>query len=40
MQILRGMYGYKIIEGNLENFIQEIPAWIRYVKYLKRNWNK
>lgn len=40
MQILRGMYGHKIIEGNLENFIQEIPAWIRYVKYLKRNWNK
>lgn len=40
MQILRGMYGHKIIEGNLEDFIQEIPAWIRYVKYLKRNWNK
>lgn len=40
MQILRGMYGNKVIGGNLNDFIEEIPAWIRYIKYLKRNWNK
>jgi hypothetical protein len=40
MQILCGMYGNKVIGGNLNNFIEEIPAWIRYIKYLKRNWNK
>ncbi len=40
MQILRGMYGNKVIGGNVDDFIKEIPAWIRYIKYLKRNWNK
>lgn len=40
MQILRGMYGNKVIVGNLDDLIKEIPSWIRYIKYLKRNWNK
>lgn len=40
MQILRGMYGNKVIGGNLDDLIKEILAWIRYIKYLKRNWNK
>lgn len=37
MQILRGMHGNKVIEGNIDDFIEQIPAWIRYIKYLKRN---
>lgn len=37
MQILRGMRGNKVIGGDLDDFIEQIPAWIRYIKYLKRN---
>lgn len=37
MQILRGMYGNKVIGGNVDDFIEQIPAWIRYIKYIKRN---
>lgn len=37
MQILHGMHGNKVIGGNIDDFIEQIPAWIRYIKYLKRN---
>lgn len=36
MQILKGAYGVKEIDGNVETFIKQIPAWIRYIKYVKR----
>lgn len=32
MQVLKGLYTTKIIEGNTENFIEHIPDWVNYMK--------
>lgn len=37
MQILKGLYGIKEIDGNVETFIKQIPAWIRYIKYVRKD---
>ena len=36
MQILKGLYNVKDIEGDVEVFIQYIPDWCRYIKYIKK----
>lgn len=36
MQILKGAYGIKEIEGNVQTFIEHIPAWIRYINYIRK----
>lgn len=32
MQILKNMYDVEVIEGELDDFIQHIPEWVRYIK--------
>ena len=32
MQILKGLYTNKTIDGELDDFIQHIPDWIRYIR--------
>ena len=32
MQILKGLYTNKTIDGELDDFIQHIPDWIMYIR--------
>ena len=32
MQILKGLQTVKVIEGELDDFIQHIPEWIKYIR--------
>lgn len=32
MQILKGMYTVKVIDGDVEDFISHIPDWERYIR--------
>lgn len=32
MQILKNQYDAESIEGELDDFIQHIPEWVRYIK--------
>lgn len=32
MQILKNMYDVEVIEGELDDFIQNIPEWVKYIK--------
>ncbi|MBQ9609358.1 MAG: hypothetical protein IJV15_07950 [Lachnospiraceae bacterium] len=32
MQILKGLQTVKVIDGELDDFIQHIPDWIRYIR--------
>ena len=32
MQILKNMYDVDVIEGELDDFIQHIPEWVKYIK--------
>lgn len=36
MQILKGLQTHKTIEGEIGDFIQHIPEWVRYIRYLER----
>ncbi len=32
MQIQKGLYTVKVIEGNIDDFIEHIPDWERYIR--------
>lgn len=34
MQILKGLYGNESIDGTVEDFIQHIDSWLKYIKRL------
>ena len=34
MQILKGMYNVKIIEGSIDDFIPKINEWVKYINRL------
>lgn len=36
MQILKGLYGIRWIEGNLNDFISHIQDWKKYVKWVMK----
>ena len=34
MQILKGLYGIRWIEGNVNDFIPHIQDWVKYMKWV------